>query len=78
MEHSVCGETDETGGRARRDQRSEIRCLRSGVKLISDLRLLTSTMDDFNDLNDFNDSLPITLTLDTLGILINGPNLNRG
>jgi hypothetical protein len=52
MEHSVCGETDETGGRARRDLRSEIRCLRSGVKLISILRLLTSMMDDFNDFND--------------------------
>jgi len=24
-----------------------------GVKLVSDLRLLTSAMDDFNDLNDF-------------------------
>jgi hypothetical protein len=39
---------------ASRTKRSEIRCLRSGVKLISDLRLLTSVMDDFNDLNEFN------------------------
>jgi hypothetical protein len=30
-----------------KDQTSEVR-----VKLISDLRLLTSVMDDFNDLND--------------------------
>jgi hypothetical protein len=39
---------------ASRTQRSEIRCRRSGVKLISDLRLLTSLMDDFNGLNDLN------------------------
>jgi hypothetical protein len=39
---------------AGRTQRSEIRCRRSWVKLISDLRLLTSAMDGFNDLNDFN------------------------
>jgi hypothetical protein len=31
------------------------RTQRSGVKLVSDLRLLTSVVDDFNDLNDFND-----------------------
>jgi hypothetical protein len=48
-----------------RNQRSEIRRQRSGVKLISDLRLLTSVIDDFyefNDLNGFNDfnSLPFT------------------
>ncbi|MES0350875.1 MAG: hypothetical protein ABUK19_09165, partial [Desulfobacteria bacterium] len=35
-----------------RNQRSEIRRQRSGVKLISDLRLLTSMIDDFYDLND--------------------------
>ncbi len=35
-----------------RNQRSEIRRQKSGVKLISDLRLLTSMIDDFYDLND--------------------------
>jgi hypothetical protein len=40
---------------ASRTQRSDIRGLRSGIKLISDLRLLTSTIDGFYDLNDFND-----------------------
>ena len=39
---------------AGRNQRSEIRRQRSGVKLISDLRLLTSVIDDFNGFNDFN------------------------
>jgi hypothetical protein len=34
---------------------SDIRGLRSGIKLISDLRLLTSAIDGFYDLNDFND-----------------------
>jgi hypothetical protein len=55
------GEGSETGGRARRGQRSasitqrsEIRCLRSGEKLTSDLRLLTSIMDDLNDFSDLN------------------------
>ena len=41
-----------------RRQMSEIGCLRSAAKLISDLRLLTSVKDgfyDFNDLNEFND-----------------------
>ena len=50
--------------REKRDkgQKSEIRRQRSGVKLISDLRLLTSVIDDFNGLNDFYDfySLPPT------------------
>ena len=42
-------------------QKSEIRRQRSGVKLISDLRLLTSVINgfygfyDLNDLIDFND-----------------------
>jgi hypothetical protein len=39
-------------------RKSEVRRQRSGIKLISDLRLLTSTIDDyyqFNDLNGFND-----------------------
>jgi hypothetical protein len=36
-------------------QKSEIRGQGSGVKLISDLRLLTSLIDGFNDLNDLND-----------------------
>ncbi|MEJ2365995.1 MAG: hypothetical protein P8017_15230, partial [Deltaproteobacteria bacterium] len=38
-----------------RDQRSEVR-----VKLISDLRLLTSVMDVFYGLNGFSD-LPLTV-----------------
>ena len=38
-----------------RTQRSEIRCQRSGVKLISYLRPLTSVMAGFNDFNGFND-----------------------
>ena len=37
-----------------RIQRSEIRCQRSGIELISDLRLLTSVMDGFYDLNGFD------------------------
>ncbi len=40
-----------------RNQRSEIRRQKSGVKLISDLRLLTSMIDDFYDFND----LPFTV-----------------
>jgi hypothetical protein len=47
---------------AGRNQRSEIRRQRSGVKLISDLRLLTSVIDDFYDFNGFND-LPFTVYL---------------
>jgi len=45
-----------------RNQRSEIRRQRSGVKLISDLRLLTSMIDDFcafYGFYGFND-LPLT------------------
>jgi hypothetical protein len=38
---------------AGRNQRSEIRRQKSGVKLISDLRLLTSLIDDFNAFYDF-------------------------
>ncbi len=38
---------------AGRNQRSEIRRQRSGVNLISDLRLLTSVTDDFYDFYDF-------------------------
>jgi hypothetical protein len=38
-----------------RTQRSEIRCQRSGIELISDLRLLTSVMDGFYGFNDLND-----------------------
>ena len=38
-----------------RNQRSEIRRLISGVELIFDLRLLTSVVDDFNDLDDLSD-----------------------
>jgi hypothetical protein len=34
---------------------------RSGVKLISDLRLLTSVIDDFNDWNDLNGFNGLTL-----------------
>ena len=41
---------------AGRNQRSEIRRQRSGVELISDLRLLTSVIYDFNGFND----LPFT------------------
>jgi hypothetical protein len=40
---------------ASRLQRSDIRGLRSGIKLISDLRLLTSAINGFYDLNDFNE-----------------------
>ena len=36
-------------------QKSEIRRQRSGVKLISDLRLLTSVIDDFYDFCGFYD-----------------------
>ena len=36
-----------------RTQRSEIRCQRSVIELISDLRLLTSVMDDFYDFYEF-------------------------
>ncbi len=36
-------------------KRSEIRRQRSGVNLISDLRLLTSVIDDSYDFNDFYD-----------------------
>jgi hypothetical protein len=39
---------------ASRTQRSDIRGLRSGIKLISDLRLLTSPIYAFYDLNAFN------------------------
>ena len=42
-----------------RNQRSEIRRQRSGVKLISDLRLLTSMIDDFYAFYGFKD-LPLT------------------
>jgi len=35
-------------------QRSDIRGLRSGIKLTSDLRPLISAIDDLNGLNDFN------------------------
>ena len=47
---------------ASRSQRSDIRGLRSGIKLTSDLRLLISAIDDFNDLNGLNDfnGLPST------------------
>jgi hypothetical protein len=38
-------------------QKSEIRRQRSGVKLISDLRLLTSVIDDFYAFYDFYDFL---------------------
>ena len=38
-----------------RDRRSEIRGQWTGLKLISDIRLLTSEIDDFNDFNDLND-----------------------
>ncbi len=51
-------EKSESGGQGQksevRDQTSEVR-----LKLISDLRLLTSVIDDFNGLNGFND-LPLT------------------
>ena len=36
-----------------RSQRSDIRGLRSGINLISDLRLLTSVIDDFYDSNGY-------------------------
>jgi len=48
-------ETGETRGRGHRNQRSEIRRQRSGVKLISDLRLLTSVINDFYDFYGFYD-----------------------
>ena len=63
MEHRVKSKKSDDRGQmtASRTQRSEIRCLRSGLKPISDLRPLTSVMDgfydfyDLNDLNEFND-----------------------
>jgi hypothetical protein len=45
-----------------RNQRSEIRRQQSGVKLISDLRLLTSVIDDFYAFYGFNDLL-LTVTI---------------
>ena len=36
-----------------RGRRSEVRGLRSGINLISDLRLLTSVIDDFYDSNGY-------------------------
>ncbi|MEJ2429863.1 MAG: hypothetical protein P8075_13230 [Deltaproteobacteria bacterium] len=48
MEH---GEKQLAAGRW---QKSEVRDLRSEEKPISDLRLLTSVMDDLNGLNDLN------------------------
>jgi hypothetical protein len=45
------GERQLAGGR---NQRSEIRRQKSGVKLISDLRLLTSVIDDCNGFYDFS------------------------
>jgi len=43
-----------------RGQISEVRRQRTGVKLISDLRLLTSVIDDFYDFYGFYDS-PFTV-----------------
>jgi hypothetical protein len=46
-----------SAGQGGQQQKSEVRDQTSGVKLISDLRLLTSIIEDFysfNDLNDFN------------------------
>jgi DNA-binding response OmpR family regulator len=48
------GQRSDTGGRKPKD-----RGQRSEVKLISDLRLLTSVMDDFNDLNDLNERIRV-------------------
>jgi hypothetical protein len=47
------------GRAAGRNQRSEIRRQRSGLKLVSDLRLLASVIDGFYDFYGFND-LPLT------------------
>ena len=57
MEHRERGETSKDRGQRvkLRGQRSEVR-----VKLISDLRLLTSVMDVFYGLNGLND-LPFTV-----------------
>jgi len=59
MEH---GKKQLAGSNRQKNQRSEIRRQKSGVKLISDLRLLTSVIGDFNELNGFNDfnGLPFT------------------
>jgi len=40
-----------------RDQRSEVRGQWTGFKLISDLRLLTSGIDEFDDFNELTNSL---------------------
>ncbi len=51
LEAKESGQHKDRGRRSEvRDQTSEVR-----VKLISDLRLLTSVIDDFNDLNGLND-----------------------
>jgi hypothetical protein len=58
MEHGAwrVGKSAGSGQRtASRTQRSDIRGLGSGIKLISDLRLLTSVINDFYGLNDFNE-----------------------
>jgi len=63
MEH---GEIQRAAGRT---QRSEIRCRRSGIKLISDLRLLPSVMDGFYDLTVFNDLTNRPIDQSTLEVL---------
>jgi hypothetical protein len=45
-----------------RNQRSEIRRQRSGINLISDLRLLTSMIDDFYAFYGFNGFKDLPLT----------------
>ena len=58
---------------AGRTQRSDIRGLRSGIELISDLRLLTSAIDGFYDLNDFNDFNGLPFTAHCLRYALNFP-----
>ncbi len=53
----------ETGLSAGSRKRTEIRRQRSRVKLISDLRLLTSVIDDFYDFYDFYDFNYLTNSL---------------
>ncbi len=58
IEKGISGQRSEV-----RRQKSEVRRQRSGVKLISDLRLLTSVIDDLNDLNDLTNQRIDELTI---------------
>ena len=51
--HGAWGNTAGSEQLEIRGQRSDVKGQRSGVKLISDLRLLTSVIDDFNGFNGF-------------------------